>query len=309
MALVMKNTGNYMKIIDETAQDIKDLILSDWINTDFNEISLSNAFTHWLHFKARCILPIRREVILSDEIHKKKSNYNDIIFELKQKIENGLCVKNYLSKRILDIANLSKITQETFDKNNKKPDLKDLLFCDWAISHFHTSLVSDENNSVNHRTNELLYVYIDDNKAFFLDILPHGHFSDTALIKILFRTYPQLAENCEQKGVKIEQDFSSDEVGKLRKHGYTNLIKINDKTYLPSGLGITTSCTATRIGMYKMKMDNIFMNVYKNFQNGLIKDSLLQPWRIGIKFNGIFFIMYCKERNIILADNSDDILY
>lgn len=306
----MKNTDNILiKIIDETAQDIKDLILSDWINTDFNEINLSDAFTYWLHFKARCILPIRREVILSDEIHKKNSSHADIIFELKQKIENGICVKNYLSKRILDIANLSKITQETFDKNNKKPDLKDLLFCDWAISHFHTSLVSDENNSINHRTNELLYVYIDGNKAVFLDILPHGHFSNKALIEILFRTYPQFAKDCELKGVKMEQDFSSDEVGKLRKRGHTNLIKINDKTYLARGLGITTACTASRINMYEMKMNKIFMNVYKNFQNGLIKDSLLQPWRIGIKFNGIFFILYCKERNIILADNFDDILY
>ena len=157
------------------------------------------------------------------------------INSVQEKLEQGIDVTPHMSKSILD---------GTFT---------DLLFSDWGIYHLHLGL-SMEGNFIE-RTKEVLFLSIQENRAYFIDVREHGPdgeeyvFSQFDLLQILADEFPEVIEPFELKNATDLSINVTDpkDTHDLRQAGVSMFRKINDKVYAPMGDGITSASTSARV--------------------------------------------------------------
>src|ERR1700722_14479934 len=121
----------------------------------------------------------------------------------------------------------------------------DDLLIEWNIRHFHLSLNKEKRSPFFKRTNQLLFVYLEDSQAIFLDVSNHspGIFGDIKWIEILHEHFQNI--------IKAYKEYTMNDVGpkvdsigrqELWRKGYTlGMTNGRGVVYRSPGTGRMTS--------------------------------------------------------------------
>ena len=277
-----------MKFSDSTEEDM--IKITNKYMRKNNDRFCEDTFIEFLHREARKIPRRKREVILSENIANKIETSRPIK-DIYYRMKNQQDVTQYLSKSAI-----------------KNKSSNDGMFNDWAISHFHLGNVFENKKSVR-RTKDLLYAYITNQKAIFLDILPHREWGNQQLLKILYETDPQVMENYRLEGVYgLSRETSEDEYLKLRNSGTSNIIELYGNYFIPPGYGVNSKKGSLRITMFSDSIFSEISDIKNNLTNHPDQDpawesmkySIGTPINLGLHYyEGVFFIID-KNNGIIL---------
>lgn len=122
----------------------------------------------------------------------------------------------------------------------KHRDFQDKLLLHWGIHHLHLGTKMRSDGFVK-RTDDLLYCRIDKDCAYFINILPHGFWTEQNLLSVLHGNWPDSIKRFRLLGV--EGDLLEDEeIESLRAKNANHSIKMQDEVvYAPLGDGVTCS--------------------------------------------------------------------
>lgn len=196
----------------------------DEVDKNHELYDVTNLLIHYLTVVQRRI-PIKKWNI---HISPKLQNRPEIQ-ELKTKLSSGDDVNEYLSKQVKE-------------KNQKKT--ADRLLYEWGIFHIHFERGG--------KGDDMLFVYFDENDAYFIDILQHEKenitWTRSDLVQILHDNWPQALSmhvfnnGLDGKDSTLPRIITDEERRNLRnKNGGAHVI-VNDGTvYKKMGGGITPS--------------------------------------------------------------------
>jgi hypothetical protein len=121
----------------------------------------------------------------------------------------------------------------------------DHLVYEWNIYHFHLSERRGASKPFVKQSNLLLFVYVTESMAIFLDVDKHrqGLFAEEKWIEILHDDFPELIKQYLMSNIhSVYPKTNSEERQKLWDKGYTiGLIKIRENVYMSPGLGRSSS--------------------------------------------------------------------
>lgn len=104
---------------------------------------------------------------------------------------------------------------------------EDRLLNDWGILHLHLNPIKERNPATD---NFLLFVYIQDNNVFFLNIGHHKSFADKTLLEIIDNNWQGLLSVFKEYTSSV---LSEADILKLRKMNAMYTLSINGKTAAP----------------------------------------------------------------------------
>ncbi|HNX05493.1 MAG TPA: hypothetical protein PKI32_08320 [Opitutales bacterium] len=146
--------------------------------------------------------------------------------KLEEVIRAGGDIRPYLNKESLD-----------FDRT-------DGLLIDWGIHHMHIGVLPDKrDSSFVERTGPLLHVRFTDDCAYFIAILGHGNWTNTDLIRIIHRDWPESIAQYKMKDVVgLSREITNDCRSSSRRAGINSPIEIQSGVVCsPSGKKFTCS--------------------------------------------------------------------
>jgi hypothetical protein len=241
-----------------TTRFIADL---DEIATDFirsfglkhtSEIGhLSEPLLRWLDFRLRYVDPKPRQIYLSQAFPKNMSDTTKKALEhIMKMIQAGDDINPYQGKGLILYHDSS---------GSKKQNRTDLLWADWGIIHFHlTTEPLMHGQYFSERSCWLLFALVGEDFCALIDIRHHDEenlFANSELIEMVVKSWPELMERYELKGVIApDVSISSEDRAKLRKSGVSSMIAIGDKVYMGPGMGVTSATTPMRVSL---TMDNV----------------------------------------------------
>ena len=94
-----------------------------------------------------------------------------------------------------------------------------------------------------------------------LKIDAHNHWSDKELLNIAHANWPELTSDWDVSG-RPEVDFSSPEIGKLRKAGINVIVKRSDGTSIIGEYGITAAGTSAGSTLALVNIYNMLVKSY-----------------------------------------------
>lgn len=209
-------------------------------NKAIKKLNTDKLLELYIYLQKRMITPIKRNVILSNELiykitHKEINNdLINVINIIKMEFENGIDVNPRLSKSLEQIS------------------FNDKLLNDWNIYHLHLS--NHKNNKEYYfydRTSQLLFIYLTNSTAYFLDICDEHKnnpviFSQQKLLKIIDDNWHDLlSKYCLNEIVSVDvKDDLNRAIARDKNTFYFETI--NGKVYLPPGGGLTSAGTSQR---------------------------------------------------------------
>jgi len=135
-----------------------------------------------------------------------------------------------------------------------QPGFHDHLLYEWNIYHFHLSLEKDKKDKKGFfvkQTDALLFAYITESDAIFLDTASHseGIFADVKWLEILHDHFPDSISsfqfhkyNAEKRSNFLVDEFNPKDRQQLWNKGYSvGLTKVRDTIYSSPGIGRMTS--------------------------------------------------------------------
>lgn len=282
-----------MQVIDETEADLSRLIAADFgpnANTRDFEILVLN----WLHYQARRI-PVRpRRMIYSARIDLLRATYHSIDL-IARDLNRGSDMTPWLSDRI---------------RSQKDRHKADLMFNDWQIVHFHTNQLFVSPTKTK-RDGPLLFARIEADTAYLLDVLPHGSWTESSLLETLLDVAPETMAKFEIKGLLAPTAHYSDEDRlKLRKAGLSYMIGLRGRTYMPPGMGVSSSGHASRLVHRLQQLRRSILSVRRQIEGNTMQPGLRRavtqqlglPVRLGIShFCGVLQL-FDKNRGLVLTE-------
>ena len=168
---------------------------------------------------------------LPRNIHKARdfvcpAEYHDALAKIERKIRRGESINPHLSRKLLEI------------------DYNDLLLNDWGIQHLH--LGTREYDTGKHKgfiqgTKELLYVYFDQECAYFIKILAHSDFTSQILLQAIHDNWPNVLASCHNPHITGDH-ITDKQIRELRRKNVNFCVALSDGTsYVAVGGGITAS--------------------------------------------------------------------
>lgn len=150
----------------------------------------------------------------------------------------------------LEIQNgISKVEQECLagadltprlSRGLKKLDYNDKMLHDWGIHHLHLSDVV-ENDGYIKRTDDLLFVMRRPDDIYFLDVRPHGAWTDEDFIEIVHTNWPDTIEQFRLAGV-TGGPMPAEQRKNLRDKNANAGVNVADGTfYMPPGGGMVAA--------------------------------------------------------------------
>ncbi|WP_175381830.1 hypothetical protein [Paenibacillus taichungensis] len=123
------------------------------------------------------------------------------------------------------------------------------MYNDWEVLHLHLGDQPDTKNSkFVKRTNELLFLILNQNSAYFINVLTHnGNWTNRSLLQIVYNNWPELINPYIINGaVGLAWNYTNEQHFRLRKAGYNVIMELRDssgKSFVigPPGQGITAS--------------------------------------------------------------------
>ena len=211
----------------------------DFLNIKYNpSADINKDLLDLLTLHEKYVFEFPRDVELSKELTLKISNpaykYTGAINHLRLLFINGSNVNPFQSSKLFNYR------------------VHDDLVYSWSIYHFHLSTKRTTDPFFNDRTKEVLFVYISNKEALFLDTNthpPHEVFADKRLLEILDNNWD--AKLLQLKDVVgLSRKFDNKERFNLRKHQVNEgALEVNGKFVYPPGLGITASGHSASVSM------------------------------------------------------------
>jgi len=193
------------------------------------EKKLSEILLDYLTIHKKFISAKKRTVLINPDFepkintHKKRRE----IELIKEYLIQGANVNKFQSKRLIQTK------------------FHDHLLYAWNIYHLHLSTKKDKKSNFVEQVNELLFVYITDDKAILLDVVRHykGIFASPKWLEILHDYFPDTIKGYKDSSIKdVYPKVSNTERQIFWDKGYTiGMTKIRDSVYHSPGCGRTTS--------------------------------------------------------------------
>ena len=140
--------------------------------------------------------------------------------------------------------------------------------------------------------------------VYIITVTDHGHWSNKNLLEIVDANWPELISVWKIDG-EWNVNFSSEEIGKLRKCGITSGIRLaNGNSYISPGGGINCAGGSTLAVMEANKMYHRFRHLHKYFECKFYLD----PKEAYFQTNGPQINMRLKRQNndlYLYLDNLD----
>lgn len=225
---------------------IKDLEIIAQEMLDHYGVDYSTAATReeiirmYLNVRFKLIEQQPRQVVKSSKLQNKifDSDTQKGLAEIENKFCKGDDINPHLSKLVL---NEGKYT--------------DALFSDWGIFHLHLGTQPDPKYPrFVKRTGNVLFLTITNDKAYFIDVRPHGKsrpavFEQKDLLQIVADEWSWLLDRYRLPDViDIENEINHPEqIKKMRKSGINTIHMINNKAYVPPGGGLTTNEASIKV--------------------------------------------------------------
>ena len=189
----------------------------------------------------------------------------------------------------------------------RNPNYNDALLNSWGIHHLHLGTKVEADNFIE-RTDTLLYCRFEAKQAYFIDILPHGNWTEQQLIKTMHENWPEFMSQFQLKGVMGPQ-LTNDEIRNFRRNRFNCYIKMEDGTiYAPPGGGITGDGSST---LAAIKTNSYFHSVrlaQKKIVNNIdkiaveaLKQGVVLPNPAQFRLNIIGEQFYVVETNSKVA--------
>nr|VFJ92702.1 MAG: hypothetical protein BECKLFY1418B_GA0070995_103810 [Candidatus Kentron sp. LFY] len=177
----------------------------------------------FLNLQKRLVSPVPREILKSNEflcppeLQQGLSNVEGVI-------RQGGNLTPYLSKFI------------------KKPDYDDPLLNHWDIHHIHLGSEIELDGFIK-RTTQMLFCRFDNEKAYFISVLPHGSWTKQDMIKVLHKNWPESIKNFRINGaISLAHPITDNDVKILRKGNITSPIEVEPGVvYMLIGGGVSAS--------------------------------------------------------------------
>lgn len=243
--------------------------------------SINDIDYKYLYLKKRLISNTPRRVLYSKEFTCSKK-LKKVVEEIKNKIENGIDINPYLSKK----------------KNNI--DFNDGLLNDWNIHHLH--LGKDSGEEFVERTKELLFVKFDKNNAYFINVYKHGAWAKQEMVRIIHNNWPESIKAFKLEGVKSTvSKFSDKDYSELRNAGISTIIQLDENiSYLSLGMGYMSSGHNAEIVMLCNKYRNTLVMYEEYIQKNINYIAKQIEFYSGYNKN-IFKFHLCLDGNRALA--------
>lgn len=178
------------------------------------------------------------------------------------------------------------------NKFSIKLDKNDQLLYDWGINHFHLGTTLDPSGFIQ-RTGPIAYAIVKENDVYIITVAEHGHWSDKNLLEIVDANWPELIAGWKIDG-EWEVDFSSEEIGKLRKGGINSGIRLaNGNSYISPGGGINCAGGST---LAVLAADNMYHR-FKDLHKQLEGKFYLDPNEAYFQMNGSQVNIRLKRKN------------
>ena len=156
--------------------------------------------------------------------------YGSALAEIERKIASGENINPYLSRKLPNLG------------------ANDELLNDWGIQHLHlgSSVITEKKNKgFIEGTPDLLFVYFDEQSAYFIVVGDHDSFGDQELLQTLHDNWPNVLERFKAPNVKsvIPDDITSKQRDQMRRAGYNIGINVmrDGTSYVTVGGGIVWS--------------------------------------------------------------------
>lgn len=207
-----------------------------------------------------------RQVFITPELEKKLAQYpkRRIVYYLKKLLEEGGNINIFQSKRLF---------QSKFH---------DHLLYEWNIYHFHLSHEFEKKNIFVKQTDIMLFAYIDDYQAVFLDIEKHkpGIFADEKWLELLDINYPEILKKYHAKDiVEISPRLNPSERQMMWDKGYTiGMTKVNGKVFHSPGIGRTTSGHSLEVTMQADKIQSWIFEIKGQFQE--LREQICREFKL-----------------------------
>ncbi|MDD9990454.1 MAG: hypothetical protein OXP75_01515 [Rhodospirillales bacterium] len=158
--------------------------------------------------------------------------------QIEQLVKNGDDITPYLSKRI------------------KRLIYRDSMLNDWGIHHLHLGDKTRHDGFIG-RTGPLLYCRFEQQDAYFLDILPHGHWTTQTLVTTMHENWPSMLHRYQLHGVRGAR-ISDLEIKELRRKNCNYCLEMADGTvYAPPGGGVVGSGSNVMSVWTEMQIRNL----------------------------------------------------
>lgn len=214
---------------------------SEEVKSKTQHYDLENLLLHVLTVYSRRIPVIQWNVHTSTKLNGRNE-----ISDIVRKLESGEDVNGLLSNRV---------------KNINQVKNADLLRSEWGIYHLHFK---------ESRSEELLFVYFNENNAYLIDILKHEKrdgsvvtWTNTDLVQIMHDNWPHLIKHFISK---VESDaivLTTEQRRANRKAAANTTIVVSDGTeYTALGGGFTSSKHPT----IAVKQHDLLLNTVKDIQ-------------------------------------------
>lgn len=239
-------------------QDLRDEVMK-WLPRDSSDPSVTAElsalhtgeliirFFNWL---SRLIHPHPRQVLRSQQyIFRRMLPREQVYLErIVEKIETGADLSPHLTRGVAH--GFVQRAPATMKKNlGRRRDL-DLLLNEWGIHHLHLPDVLDNDGFVRRDPvldrNLLLFAIFQADKAYLLDVSPHGEWTNERLVAIAVRNWPNARLFWSLNALGPAQAVTQDDRQKLRSVGVTTPIQVDGKVFIAATGGITTAGTATQ---------------------------------------------------------------
>jgi hypothetical protein len=190
---------------------------------------LDEMLLDYLTVHKKIVFPRPRNILISPDLEHKLINHdkNGVVELIWKRLEVGLDVNSFQSKRLFEAK------------------FHDHLLYEWNVYHFHLSTEKEKKGNFVKRTDQLLFVYIEDNVAILLDIETHkeGIFADEKWLEIIDTYFPTVLESYLANDIlDINPQLNSVERQKLWNYGLSvGMTKVNGKIIHSPGVGRMTS--------------------------------------------------------------------
>lgn len=229
---------------DDIDQIAMNLIQAYGLRYEEEAEDLSEPLLRWQDFVFRYITPKPRAIIISNKFPMALDTETQKKFEhFESLIRSGADLNPYQSKGLI-LHN---------DTSLKKRQLRtDLLWADWGIHHLHLAPKSTTvTKYFSDRSKWLLFCIVGDDFIGLIDIIGHDDpelFSNPDLMRTVFESWPRIMDRYRMNSILPANIApSATEIAGLRKSGISSPLTINNKTYMPIGMGVSTASTSTRV--------------------------------------------------------------
>lgn len=171
------------------------------------------------------------------------------------------------------------------------PVFPDGLLNDWNIVHFHIGNKPDKNDPrFSERSDYLLFAWVSETIVYFIQVYRHKEgFAKQELVKIISGNWPELLRGHIWEG-RLTKQITDEEYSKLRKHGVTTLVQVNDhEMCLIPGGGYSSDGSSTEAVRKFMDVENLLWDC-----NQIVLNKI---WRI---INDIRSVTGKFEKNMSL---------